>query len=395
MIAGHNRYYQALRADLASDSVLLYRAGRQDLISYKTMVPYADWMESANLVMDEDLCGCCSKELLSSDDLLTTLDFRPRVFEPEWAYITPPAEVKTRALSGSAYIDFPVNRTELYPDYRRNPDELAAIRKTIDHVRNDADITIDSLSVIGYASPEGPYDNNVRLAAGRTATLIGYVRDLYSFPQSILRKGSVPEDWAGLEKRLLLTDIANRDAILSIVRDTTIEPDARDWKIRREFPVQYQWMLREIYPALRHSDYTVHYTVVDYTDPEKIGQILRTEPQKLSLGEMFTYANTLDPESDEFREVFEVAVRMYPDSPVANLNAANTALRHKDFKAADAYLAKAGDSADADYLRGVAQAMQQNYTGALPLLEKAAAAGFAKASEAISQLVDKKLIEQK
>ena len=81
-------------------------------------------------------------------------------------YVSPTKEiVKTRNVSGEAFIDFPVGKSQILPDFRRNPAELAEIRRTIDEVRNDRDITITSLSFEGYASPEGPYATNERLGA--------------------------------------------------------------------------------------------------------------------------------------------------------------------------------------------------------------------------------------
>lgn len=48
--------------------------------------------------------------------------------------------------------------------------------------------------------------------------------------------------------------------------------------------------------------------------------------------------------SDEYKEVFEIAVRMYPDDPVSNLNAANIALQNRQADKARRYLAKAAPS---------------------------------------------------
>ena len=64
---------------------------------------------------------------------------------------------------------------------------MAKIRQTIDVVRNDADTRITALSIKGYASPEGSYSNNVRLAKGRTETLKNYVQSLYAFEPGLRR----------------------------------------------------------------------------------------------------------------------------------------------------------------------------------------------------------------
>ena len=64
-------------------------------------------------------------------------------FFPELVYVTPKAEMdKIRFLSGSAFIDFPVDQTVIYPDYRRNTAELGKVHASIDSVRNDSDVTI-------------------------------------------------------------------------------------------------------------------------------------------------------------------------------------------------------------------------------------------------------------
>ena len=123
----------------------------------------------------------------------------PTPFVPAYAYIRPKAEQKINRIEGSAYIDFPVNRTEIHPDYRRNPEELKKILSTIDAVKNDADSKIISISIKGYASPEGSYSNNIRLAKGRTETLKEYVRKQYAFPNHSSPPASSPKtgkDWS-------------------------------------------------------------------------------------------------------------------------------------------------------------------------------------------------------
>ena len=48
-------------------------------------------------------------------------------------------------------------------------------------------------------------------------------------------------------------------------------------------------------------------------------------------------------DSREFGEIFETAVRLYPEDPVSNLNAATTAIRDRRLADAKRYLAKASD----------------------------------------------------
>ena len=148
-----------------------------------------------------------------------------------------------------------------------------------------------------------------------------------------------PEDWEGLTKRVETSSLADKDKILEIIHaDEPKDWDAREWKLKK-LP-SYQTMLREIYPALRHSDYAVKYTIRNFT-VEEAKALIYTDPKQLSLNEMFQVAQTLEPGSEAYREVFEIAVRMYPNDPVSNLNAAMNAIAVGRIDAARRYLTKA------------------------------------------------------
>lgn len=389
VVSGRTRYYQHLRADGDDAGYVMLRSGDEKNYDYKASVPYLPWMESGRLNVVSKVDGCCGDALAEAvGNDMADFDFREKTIEPQFlAYVKPTGEYrKMRDVKGEAYIDFPVNRMEINPDFRRNPQELAKIRRTIDEVRNDKDVTITSLTIKGFASPEGSYANNERLAKGRTEALRKYVGDLYSFPASVMHSAWEAEDWNGLARRLENADIADKEAILAVVTDLNLAPDARDAALKKRFPKQYAWMLAEIYPALRHSDYTVEYLVRNYSDINEIAQVVKTAPQKLSLEELFIYAQSLDKDSPEFREVMEVAVRMFPSDPVANLNAATTAVDRGEYDKAREYLKKAGDSPEAAYTAGVLEAKTGNYTEAGKLLERASKAGISDAQRLLDDM---------
>ena len=387
-INGRNRYYHHLRNDKLADEPYFYRTGKVDEIHYQAMTPYAEWMDNASVVMGEDLCGCCSELLMNNDDLLTQLDMAPKVFEPLFVYVQPEVEtVKTRNVKGSAFIDFPVNQTVIYPEYRNNPSELKKIQQTIDVVKNDPDTKITAISIKGYASPEGSYANNTRLAKGRTEALKKYVQELYHFDPSIFTTAYVPEDWEGLERYVEASDLADKEGILDLIAGDE-EPDRKDASIKRRYPDTYAFLLKNCYPALRHSDYTVEYIVRSYTDVEEAKRIMKTAPGKLSLQEFYTIANTYESGTPAYNEVFETAVRMYPDDETANLNAANVAMNKRDLTAARNYLEKAGTGKEAEYARGVLAALEGNYAEAQTHLQQAKAMGVSEADNCLKQIED-------
>ncbi|MCH5235438.1 MAG: hypothetical protein J1E16_09090 [Muribaculaceae bacterium] len=383
---------------------------------------WKDWMETATFSVESEVYGCarCLRKLDGVGEEwmpLAQTDFVQRSYFPEFLYVTPVAEaVKMREISARAYIDFPVNRTEIYPDYRRNPEELAKIRATIDSVRNDRDINITSLHISGTASPEGSYQNNIRLASGRTASLKDYVQSLYRFPQGLITTSYEPVDWQGLAEFLRMVVyrshyrvsdgsatagqapipgtygvmpsdsirydqfqninydpatiaeiLPDASAILGIV-NSDIEPFARNSKIRTTYPSQYAWLLENVYPALRHSDYRIEFEIKTYTDVSEILEVMSTRPQNLSLAELFVAANSQEPGSELYNRAFELAVTMYPEDETANLNAATYAMQRGDLISAERYLAKVEqETPEADYAKAMLMLMQGQTEEALQM----------------------------
>ena len=376
-LAGRNRIVQARRTGVYDNPAnTYYRLGKTPEIAYAASVTWMPWMDHATLQLDMENVGCCNSVKDLGDLGLARLNMGRRTFDVDMSYITPVEErVKMRNAKGEAYIDFMVNKTNILPDYRNNPVELAKIQATIDSIKSDSDTKITTLSITGYASPEGSYSNNERLAKGRTEALADYVRNLYTFPADLMKTSWVAEDWAGLRTRVAESTIENKDAILALI-DSDLAPDAKDQKIKKEFPTQYAFMLQEWYPALRHSDYEVAYEVRKYTDPAEIARVLKTNPSKLSLRELFILAETLKPDSKDYREVFDTAATLYPDSEVANLNAANCAVKAGELAQAERYLAKAGNTPQAAYARGVLAAKQGKYAEARKYFQTARAGGL-------------------
>lgn len=394
---------------------------------------YVDWMETATFTIDVDNRGCanCIKNIEGVEPYyaLAQNDFVTRSYFPEFLYVTPVAEaVKMREISARAYIDFPVNQITIYPDYRRNPEELAKIRATIDSVRNDKDINITALHISGTASPEGGYQNNVRLASGRTAALKDYVQGLYRFPQGFITTSYEPVDWKGLadflemvmngatpkageENDSIRIDqfqniplpvvdgrqvpysevLPNAGNILAIV-DSDMEPVARNNKIKTTYPSQYAWLLENVYPALRHSDYRISFEIKTFTEVSEILDVMQTQPQKLSLAELFVAANSQPEGSELYNRAFELAVTMYPEDETANLNAATAAMQRGDLISAQRYLSKLSESPESDYANAMYTLMSGDVEAATEMFRSLAnslnPAVAAKAKAAVAGLDD-------
>lgn len=390
VVAGRNRYYHFLRKNhsLPDSASMLYRDNAEvKNIRYNVTVPYEPWMATASLDARWERGGCCAEP---ERGRISICNLEPRKFVPNLIYVTPKAqEVKEDSAERTAHIIFIVDKTNI--DYTRpqNLVELERIRRTIDSLKSDKDYTVTSLTVKGYASPESPYSHNTYLANGRTETLKRYIVEHCGFPYGMVRTEAEPEDWAGLEKYVEGSFLENRDGILALIR-AGMDPDRKEALIKKAYPDDYRFLLKNVYPGLRRSEYKVRYRIRKFTDIEEIKRLLKTEPRKLSLNEMYLAAQDMRPGSEEFINTFRVAVAMYPGDPVANINAANAAMAARDMKAAGRYLEKAGNSPEALYAKGMHAAMTDRYDEAIVLFREAANAGMAGAEEALKQVEELK-----
>lgn len=246
-------------------SEILYRTNRKEqTVKYKTLLPYASWMKGADVVLEEDLCGCGNhtEENTSLQLAQITLPEPPAETnkEPLVAEATPPVKEKRsgrRIYEGQAFIDFPVNKTVIYPHYRKNPTELARIDSTLEMIGIDH---ISHITLHGYASPESPYAHNSYLAKERTLALKQYITGKYPLNDSIFTIDFTPEDWEGLIRLAEACDWPEKARILEIARSDA-QPDEKERQLRRLIDA-YLRMSWHWFPALRHTDYSIEFNEI-------------------------------------------------------------------------------------------------------------------------------------
>lgn len=107
-------------------------------------------------------------------------------------------------------------------------------------------------------------------------------------------------------------------------------------------------------------------------------------PQILSLRELYTVALSYKAVPEQFYKIIEISVKMYPASPIANLNAAAAAIERGDIHAAGRYLQMASHK-EVAYMncRGVYELLSNNTYEGIRLLKAAKIAG---SEEAVQNL---------
>lgn len=364
------------------------------VISYVTKVKYEPWMKDARFVLAQNLCGCGKEEPVGPIVIADKIRMYPTEryqMQPSLAYISPEAETeKHRAEVGTAYLDFEVGKSQILPNFRNNAAELEKIDKTIKTVVDDKNVTPKGIDLTGYASPEGSYKSNAVLSENRVKALREYIRTRHDFKPSFFTLDNVPEDWAGFKAKVEADmNVPARSEVLAII-DSNDDPDKKEAKLRAlQGGTAFRYVLKEIFPSLRRSEYKIDYTVREFT-VEEGREIIKTRPQQLSLSEMFAVANSYKIGSEDYNNVFDIAVRMFNTDPVANLNAANIALSKGDYTAARKYLEKAGNSPEAINARGVLDMMEGNLDSAESLFKQAQKEGVSAASENLKEIQKKR-----
>ena len=364
--------------------------GTPQTYNYSDAVQNQSWFRDASVYVECDLCGC-------DDRMKNEQAFLKRLLPPDpydlimLTDVVPAPQKKERNLHGSAYITFVVDKWEVKPDYMDNRRELRKITDTLDVMVADPNVSVRQVKIHGFASPESPYEHNRMLAINRAKALTDYVRQLYNLPASVFAPAeATPENWEGLRRAVAGMDdqtLPHRQEILSIIDDASLQPDPKEWRIKSRYTAEYQYLLREVYPGLRRSDYDISFNFSDFT-LEQAKEIYKKRPYQLSLRELWDVAQTMEPNSPEYNKVLQQAVNIYPDDPVANLNLANVAIRQKDLLKAETLLERAGDSAEAQNTRAVLAILQQRYADAERLLQQAQQKGMdvTKNLNAIKQL---------
>lgn len=369
VLTGRNQHYVFLRrrGDKRYPGAIEVQRekNKKQTYDYVASATYEEWMTGSELSIVEDTCGCGAKPKGSRvGPQYAILDDEDPARNCLYTFLKPQVtDDPILTIRGTSYLDFPLDRTEIYADYHNNPLELRKITNSIDTVRNNRFAQIKSIYIHGYASPEGTYQHNTDLARDRSLALKEYVCKLYNFDRSLITVESTPEDWDGLILWLEQNEIAYREQILQIAKSSA-NPDLRDARIRREYPEQYQHLLDEVYPYLRHSDYEINYSIRPMSI-EEAKEVLRTEPRLLSLNKLYQIAQTYEEGSEEYNNVFDIAARLYPDDATACLNVANIALQRRDVQTAQYYLKKAGNSPEAENARGVLDIIEGNYESAM------------------------------
>lgn len=166
--------------------------------------------------------------------------------------------------------------SKLQPAFRGNGIRLDEFMRRVSEMHADSTARLNSIDIVAYASPEGPYTLNKRLARKRADNICAYLRGKMPFLSDTLynvRPQGV--DWNGLAAMVEASNMRYRSEVLNILRnvpETTYRNGKLvDSRLKRLMDLRggrpYWYLYENFFPELRAAG---AYVVCDF---ERIAQV--------------------------------------------------------------------------------------------------------------------------
>ena len=370
------------------EKVVRRENGHPQTVTYNASAPMQTWMlgKEASVRWMVDSCGCGHYAGSAAAGTVTRLGVNP-LEKMRVAYMTPAVtELPVTLHEGHARVQYEVNESDLHaePYICRNGQpidnrlELSIIDDSISNALSNKNMEITKLIICGYASPEGSYTGNERLATARSRSLASYIADRYRLPADKWEYSAVAENWEGfltLAQEDTYLPAQEKEALIELIETPAYGPadyDAKEAELKKRFGKTYTAMiLPEWFPQLRTTKFQIKTQLKPLTD-QQLAEVIKTDPDKMSLNQMFRVSRLYKEGSPEFNEVMDIMLRYYPDDAAANLNAASAAIKRGDYEGAEKYMPMAGNSPEADNARGILATWRGDMKLARSLFEKAA-----------------------
>lgn len=250
-------------ADPRLDSVLL----RKGEIHYYYTQKYRPTKNTRRLKLffrgQVDAIDRSSYNFRNTDTLTFSVTSMLSLLDPEPRYmirvIDKYVEVRDRN-----YITFPVGRANIIDTLGQNLEQLAKIERLMDTLINQYEFFVDSITITASSSPEGSRATNDRIAAARAQSIKQrLVKKFGREIDTLIRTRSIGEDWAML-KRLIRnnSDIPHWEEITRMI-DQSKNLDITEPQIRQQYPQEYAFMRKTLYPYLRAVDFRYNLRRVD------------------------------------------------------------------------------------------------------------------------------------
>lgn len=310
----------------------------------------------------------------------------------------PKPELQLRNDRGEVELSFLPGKADINDRDPKNASELAKLRERLSSIETNPDAKLQTFSILGVSSPEGPHDKNLVLAKKRMDLAVNRIlshlnKETLDFLK--IQTGSKVETWQ------TAIEMMRRDSLFGQAQDlqniVNKYPDSPDkqWRAIIRLPYYRSVIVPHYLPLMRRVEYNFDYSIYRFLTDAEIKELYLKDYKQLSRHEfwrMFEIA-----ESDEEKEtIYKQALEVYPkfmlaannlsalyinqgrpddsilesfiskDAPEEVLtNQVVALLSNWKYEKADSVVSLIPDGVSSEYLKSVTRALNGNYEEAL------------------------------
>lgn len=220
-----------------------------------------------------------------------------------------------------------------------NTNSIKDFVKILKEISANQAMQLKNIEVSAYASPEGRYDFNEKLAEKRQDSSSEYVNK--QLKDNKLRTDVdtryTAEDWEGFQQLVSESNIQDKEVILRVL-SMYKDPAEREQQIRN-MSVVYDELAEAVLPELRRARLIANYEVIGRSDTEIVQQF-QQDASKLGIEEIL-YGASLQRTPEQKKVWYERATQLFPNDARAYNNLASLAMNAGNEATAQSYLQKA------------------------------------------------------
>lgn len=358
-----------------------YKSG--GTVSYSDVVAYKSEYENVDLMVTGKVFkGTTEKEQIAPFKIADGTVITPLLVKKDYKVIMETDNFqRVTEQKKIAQINFDKAKSDLRPKEMKEADILE-LKAWLANAENDPKITIKSINVVGYASPEGEVGKNESLSSDRAMTAKNAITELAKGAPNakaqtdIYKLAGRGEDYDGfkveLEKSTMDTD--EKQLVIRVL-EMYKDPVQRETEMRN-MAKTFVYLDKNIFPLLRRAEVHVIYDQTGFTD-EELMNLAKTDASKLNVEELL-FAATLTDDLDTKAKIYFEGTTLFPkDVRVHNNLGAVHYMQNKMTDAANKFEAANAiqDNAISKNNLGAIQGMQGNRKKAKELLGQASGAG--------------------
>ena len=381
-----------------NDQTVSYKMGGH--YTMKTSFPYVDDMQKSDMYLTFNArIGKRAVEVPAvkvANGVIATSELYKKTMMNAGACIAPDTFQRVNAKKQEANVKFLINQANLRKSELKN-NSVAEFVNLLKRINADKEgLAIKNVEVQAYASPEGGFAYNDKLASKRQNVSEDYVKKTLKETKvdADIDAKYTAQDWEGFQQLVQASNIQDKDVILRVL-SMYKDPQEREQQIRN-MSAGFRELADGILPELRRSRMIINYETIGRSD-EQIKSQLAADPSQLSVDEIL-YAASLTDDAQTKEDIYKTAAKQYPadyralsniaalefnkgnvseaknyiqkafnvssKAPEANANLAMIALQSGDIKKATDYVSKATGANGLDQVLGNLEIAKGNYAQA-------------------------------